>query len=226
MTDPTSDAEPHGAGERPRFADWSDLHGGASATGLVHGWLRAVHLLAVPLARWRVAPNLITGVGLFIGAAAMLPAVAGGRWLFSAAALIGLSALLDGLDGAVAVLSGRVTATGAKLDRICDRATEVFFVGCLWLAGGSVIWSLTGLGLGLVHESVRSWARYRGVTSVGTVTVSERPTRVLVVAMFLVAGGTFPAAAGSWAGRGAVVLTVVGAIGLVQVVVALRRAPV
>lgn len=222
MTDRPTGREPRGT-EDSRFATWSQLHGGASATGLVGGWLRVVHRLAVPLVRSRVSPNLITGAGLAVGVIAPFPAGAGGRWPLVAAALVGLSALLDGLDGTVAVLSGRVTALGARLDRICDRATEICFAACLWCAGGPALWCLSGACLGLAHESVRSWARYRGSTAIGAVTVSERPTRVLVVAMFLLAVGTRPTEADTWAGLGAVALTVTGAIGLVQLIVVLRR---
>jgi CDP-diacylglycerol--glycerol-3-phosphate 3-phosphatidyltransferase len=207
-----------------RFGGWSALHPGAAPTGVVGGWLRFVYLLAAPLARLRVAPNAITLAGLALGAVALLPAGAGSRWPLPAAALIGLSALLDGLDGAVAVLSSRVSSLGARLDRVCDRATELCFAGCLWLAGGPWFWCLAGGALALVHEGLRSWARHRGMTSIGVVTVSERPTRVLVAAMFVLAAGVYPSSAEVWTFVGAVVLTVAGAIGLGQLVVVVRRA--
>ncbi|MBT0771063.1 CDP-alcohol phosphatidyltransferase family protein [Kineosporia sp. J2-2] len=204
------------------LGDWSALHGGAAPTGIVGIWLRFVHLLAGPLVALRVSPNLITVAGLAVGVLALVPAGGGGRWPVPAAALIGLSALLDGLDGAVAVRASRVTRAGARLDQVCDRTTEVCFAACLWLAGGAWPWCLAGAGLGLAHELTRSWARRRGMASIGVVTVSERPTRVLVAAMFLLAAGIYPDSA--WATGGAVVMTLAGAVGLGQLLVTVRRA--
>ncbi|GAB3262908.1 CDP-alcohol phosphatidyltransferase family protein [Kineosporia babensis] len=205
------------------FDDWSALHGNAAATGLVGGWLRFVYFLAKPLVRLGIPPNAITLGGLAVGVAAVWPASAGARWPLLAAALIGLSALLDGLDGAVAVLAQRVSRLGGRLDRVCDRVTEVCFAACLWLAGGSLLWCLAGGIAGLLHESVRSWARARGMTSIGVVTVSERPTRVLVSAMFVLSAGVYPESAPDWALVGGVVLTVTGALGLLQLLVVVRR---
>jgi len=162
--------------------------------------------------------------GLLVGVAALVPAGAGSRWPLLASALIGLSALLDGLDGAVAVLAARVSPLGARLDHICDRITEICFAASLGLAGGSWFWCAAGGLLGLAHEATRSWARRRGMTSIGVVTVSERPTRVLVAAMFVFAAGVYPQSAELWTFVGAVVLTVAGTIGLGQLVFVLRRA--
>ena len=209
--------------ERPDFHDWSALHGDAAPTGVVGGWLRFVYLLAKPLVRLRVSPNAITLAGLALGVAALWPAAGGSRWPLLASALIGLSALFDGLDGAVAVLSSRVSRTGARLDHVCDRTTEISFAACLWLAGGPLFWCLAGGALALMHEGTRSWARRRGMTAIGVVTVSERPTRVLVAAMFVLAAGVYPGSAQLWTFVGAVVLTVAGAIGLGQLVVVVRR---
>lgn len=206
-----------------RFGGWSALHGDAAPTGVVGGWLRFVYRLASPLVRLRVPPNAITLAGLVLGALALIPAGAGSRWPLLAAALIGLSALLDGLDGAVAVLSSRVSSFGARLDHVCDRTTELCFAGCLWLAGGPWFWCLAGAALALLHEGLRSWARHRGMASIGIVSASERPTRVLVAAMFVLAAGVYPSSAELWTFVGAVVLTAAGTIGLGQLVIVVRR---
>lgn len=207
---------------RSGFTEWSALHGDAAPTGLVGAWLRFVYALARPLTRLEVSPNAVTLAGLVVGVLALWPAGAGSWWPVPAAGLIGLSALLDGLDGAVAVLSSRVTRSGARLDHVCDRTTEVCFAACLGLAGGSWFWCAAGGALALAHEGLRSWARHRGMTSIGVVTVSERPTRVLVAAMFLLATGVYPGS--SWATAGAVVMTVAGVLGLAQLIWALRPA--
>ncbi|MDP9828277.1 CDP-alcohol phosphatidyltransferase family protein [Kineosporia succinea] len=207
-----------------RFADWSALHGEAAPTGIVGLWLRFVYRLAGPLVRLRVPPNAITVLGLVVALAALWPAGAGGRWPLLAAALVGLSALLDGLDGAVAVLGQRVSRLGGRLDHVCDRLSEIAFGASLGLAGGFWVWCLAGVALALVHESARSWMRRRGTTAIGVVTVSERPTRVLVVAMFLVAVGVHPGS--GWATAGGIALTVAGFVGLVQLLVVVRRSAV
>ncbi len=56
------------------------------------------------------------------------------------------------------------------------------------------------------------------------VTVSERPTRVLVSAMFVLAAGVYPESAADWATMGGIVLTGAGLLGLGQLILAMRRA--
>jgi CDP-diacylglycerol--glycerol-3-phosphate 3-phosphatidyltransferase len=58
---------------------------------------------------------------------------------------------------------------------------------------------------------------------VGVVTVSERPTRVIVTAMFLLGAGLYADAAAGWAAAGAGAWTTIGTVGLVQLLVAVRR---
>ena len=54
-------------------------------------------------------------------------------------------------------------------------------------------------------------------------TVSERPTRVIVTAMFLLGAGLYPGAAHLWAGAGAAAWTVLGAVALVQLLLVVHR---
>ena len=53
------------------------------------------------------------------------PAAAGGPWLIAAGVLVGLSGLLDSLDGALAIGTGRASRRGFVLDSVVDRLTEV-----------------------------------------------------------------------------------------------------
>jgi phosphatidylglycerophosphate synthase len=202
---------------------WTDLHGGVAPTGVVGGWLRIAHTVARPLAVRGARPDLVTLAGL-VPAALVLPLVhSGGRWLLAAALLVVVAALTDSLDGAVAVLTGRVSRWGAVLDGACDRLADLCFVGALALAGAPAGWCLAGGVLALLHEQVRASARAAGLSEVGVVTVSERPTRVIVTAAFLLAGGLFPGAVATWATLGALAWTGVGAVGLVQLGVVVRR---
>jgi CDP-diacylglycerol--glycerol-3-phosphate 3-phosphatidyltransferase len=55
------------------------------------------------------------------------------------------------------------------------------------------------------------------------VTVAEKPTRVLITAGFLLGAGLYPSAAGNWSTAGAAAMTAVSAIGLLQLLIVLRR---
>jgi CDP-diacylglycerol--glycerol-3-phosphate 3-phosphatidyltransferase len=200
---------------------WSALHAGVPPRGLVGGWLKVSYALARPLARHGIAPNAVTLTGLAFALLALAPAAAGGRWLLLAVLAITVSGLLDGLDGAVAVLTGRVSRRGAVLDPTCDRLAELSFAGALGLAGAATGWCVAAAALSLLHEQVRASARGSGLREVGVVTVSERPTRVIVAAAFLLAAAVYPGAASDWTTVGAVVWALVGGVGFVQLSIAL-----
>jgi Na+/H+ antiporter NhaD/arsenite permease-like protein len=61
------------------------------------------------------------------------------------------------------------------------------------------------------------------MTEVGALTLNERPTRVVVVVMFLLAAVARPNDEPGWATLGAWVLVVLGVIGLTQLLVVVRR---
>jgi phosphatidylglycerophosphate synthase len=200
---------------------WSDLHGGVSPSGLVGGWLSLIYPLARPLAVRRVSPTVPTLLGVALALLAL--AAAGVGEPLVAVVLVVLSAALDSVDGAVAVLTDRVSARGAVLDGLCDRISDLAYVGALWLTGAPAGWCVAGGAIALLHEQVRASARATGLTDVGAVTISERPTRVIQTAAFLLGAGLYGPAAGDWATAGAMAWTVVGAVGFVQVYLALSR---
>src|SRR5436309_7329929 len=68
-------------------------------------------------------------------AAAAGAAAAGGGWLVAAGLLVGLSGLLDSLDGALAITTGRASRRGFVLDSAVHRLTEAAYATALWLAG-------------------------------------------------------------------------------------------
>jgi phosphatidylglycerophosphate synthase len=203
--------------------EWSNLHGGVAPEGLVGGWLRVSYALASPLARLGIAPNTVTLAGLVLAALALPPAAGGRHWPLLAVLAIALSGVLDSLDGAVAVLSGRVSRRGSILDPACDRLAELCFAGSLWLAGAAAGWCVAAGALSLLHEQLRSSARANGMAEVGVVTVAERPTRVIVAAAFLLGAGLYPDTASTWATIGAVVWTGLGAAALVQLSIVVTR---
>ncbi len=205
------------------LARWSRLHGGAQTTGLVGWWLGLTHAVARPLVRAGAGPWPVTAAGVVVAAAACWPASAGGRWPLLAAALIAVSGLLDNLDGAVAVMSGRTSRWGFVLDSACDRLADAGYCIALLLAGAPAELAVTGAALAWLQEYVRARAAVAGMPEVGVVTVSERPTRVIVTAMFLLGAGLYADAAAGWAAAGAGAWTTIGTVGLVQLLVAVRR---
>lgn len=203
---------------------WSALHGGADPTGRVVGrWLALVHGVARPLVALRLPPDAVTLLGLLVALAAPLLAAQGRLGLVGAALVVALSGLVDSLDGAVAVMSGRVTRWGAVLDAVVDRLSDAVFVAALWVAGAPPALCGAAVGLAWLQEYARARAGAAGLADVAVLTVNERPTRVVVVAMFLLAAAARPADDPDWATMGAWVLVVVGVIGLTQLLVVLRR---
>jgi CDP-diacylglycerol--glycerol-3-phosphate 3-phosphatidyltransferase len=160
--------------------------------------------------------------GVLAGGAVVGLSEAGGAWLLLAALLVVLSGLLDNLDGAVAVLTDRVSAWGYVLDSVVDRLTDALYVVALWRAGAPPEVAVAGGALALLQEYARARAGAAGMREIGVVTVSERPTRVIVTAMFLAAAGVL--GADPWAALGAWAWVGLGSVACVQLVVVVRRA--
>lgn len=205
-------------------ARWSALHGGADPTQpVVRGYLRLVHRLARGPAARGVPPAAVTGLGLLVTCAAVPAAAAGGRWPLAAAAAVGIGGLLDGLDGAVAVLGDRVSRWGALLDSVADRLGEVA-LGAVLVVLGAPVWAvLVGTAAGWLLEYVRARTAALGVDDVGVVSIGERPTRLAVVAMFALAAGLHPVWTPALAAVAVAALGLTSVVGLVQVLLAARR---
>jgi phosphatidylglycerophosphate synthase len=169
-----------------------------------------------------VPPDALTYAGLVLAALVLWPAAAGGRWVLLAVAVVIVSALLDGVDGTVAILTGRVTRWGYVLDSACDRVADACLVAALWLTGApGPLCAAAGAVVGL-QEYLRARAAAAGMSEVGVVTVAERPTRVIVTAMFLLGAGLYPAAAGTWAAAGAAATLTLGVVGIGQLAPVVR----
>ncbi len=209
--------------DRDGYLDqWAGTHGGYDprSNALVRGWLGITYAVARPLAAARVPPDVVTFGGLVTSAGVPLAAGLGGRWLLLAAALALVAGLLDNLDGAVALLSGRVSRYGMVLDSTVDRLSDLLLVSALWVAGAPGYVCVAGGTLMFVQEYVRASAAVAGMREIGIVTVWERPSRVIVTAAFLVAawllGDPWPAL-GAWAWVG------LGVVGATQLSVVVRR---
>ena len=207
------------------LAAWSRWHGGTGTeSGLVRGWLSVAYALARPLAG--LPPVVATALGLAVAGAAIVPAAAGGAWLVAAGLLVGLSGLVDSLDGALAIGTGRASQRGFVLDSVVDRLTEVAYAAALWVAGAPG-WLAVAFGaLCWLPDYLRARAGQAGVDRTGPISVWERPTRVAMAGMTL--GGAGVVSGLGWADAvvttGAGVGAVLGLVGTVHLGVWLRGA--
>jgi CDP-diacylglycerol--glycerol-3-phosphate 3-phosphatidyltransferase len=207
------------------FDRWSALHAGFDPrrSFLVGLWLGWTHTVARPLVAARVAPDLITLAGLAAGAAVVGFTSLGGRWVFTAGALVVASALLDNLDGAVAVMTDRATRWGSVLDSVTDRVCDGLFLTALWVLGAPGWLCVLGGTLMGLHEYTRARAAAAGMSEIGVITVWERPTRVIVTAVFLGCAGSYPGGDQGWATLAAAAWLGLGLVGLGQLLVVVRH---
>ncbi|GIJ49862.1 CDP-diacylglycerol--glycerol-3-phosphate 3-phosphatidyltransferase [Virgisporangium aliadipatigenens] len=231
MSGPSADSGSRAVGWDEYAARWSGLHGGFDprrASPLVRGWLRIAHRVACGLAALRVGPGAVTAFGVLLGGLVPVAAFAGGGAVLGAAALVVVGALADTVDGALAVVRDRVSARGTVYDSVADRLTEAAWLAAFW-AVGAAGWPVVVCGaVAWLHEYVRARATVAGMPDIGTVTVAERPTRVLVALFGLAAAGGVAFVDAELAPVAAAVAvavwTVLGAVGLVQLTITVRRA--
>jgi phosphatidylglycerophosphate synthase len=206
------------------LAAWSRWHGGTGTESrLVRGWLSLAYALARPLAG--LPPNAVTALGLVVAAAAVVPSAAGGAWLMAAGVLIGLTGLLDSLDGALAIGTGRASRRGFVLDSVVDRLTEAAYACALWAAGAPGWLAVVFGALCWLPDYLRARAGQAGVGATGALSVWERPTRIILTGLTLGGAGVLAAldAADLVVTAGTAAGAVLGAIGVVQLGVSLRR---
>ena len=152
---------------------------------------------AAALSRVGLGPNAVTLLGLGIaGVSAYL--IATGNLLAGGVVLLA-SGVFDMLDGALARSTGKTTRFGALLDSVVDRLSEA-----LVLLGLLLYYTLEGPEWGsalvyaaLVGSLMVSYLRARseGLGIECKVGVMQRPERVAVLGVGLMAGHWLPAAA-------------------------------
>ena len=208
------------------LAAWARWHGDTDPTTspFVRGWLSAAYGLARGLS-W-LPPLAATALGLLVAAAGTGLASVGGRALIAAGLLVGLSGLLDSLDGALAIAGGRASRRWFVLDSAVDRLTEAAYALALWLAGAPGLLAAAFGALCWLPDYLRARAGQAGVDRTGPISVWERPTRVAMAGMAL--GGAGVVSGLGWAGAvvtiGAGVGAVLGLLGTVQLGLWLRVA--
>jgi CDP-diacylglycerol--glycerol-3-phosphate 3-phosphatidyltransferase len=176
------------------YKRWSELHGNAQISGIVHAWLAISYRFALIATLLRISPNVLTLLGLI-----------------SAIALVVLSLLFDGIDGSVAIFQRRESPWGAILDSVADRISEAAWAYALYQVG---IPLEIAVGLWLA-ASVQEYARARlaafEVKDLGIVTFAERPMRASLLFIILIAWQLdipgLPAIAGAF-----LVMQIIGAL--------------
>jgi CDP-diacylglycerol--glycerol-3-phosphate 3-phosphatidyltransferase len=217
----------HGDSADP-VAGWSRLHGeDVSGSRLVVGWLRLVHAIARNRLVSAVHPDIWSAAGIASAAGAVGAVRAGGWWTLLALVLVVLTGVLDGLDGAVALRTGRARALGAVVDAVADRVTDLCLVLVLLVLGADPWWCAVLAAAVMLHEYARARAQGVGMTSAGAVTVAERPTRIIVVAIacagaWLAPAGT-PGTGWSWGAVCGVIWLGCCLVGGVQLALGIRR---
>ena len=164
------------------FKSWSQLHGNANISGIVKGWLTISFILVKPLAKLRVTPNLLTIFGLFFGVLLYLNALT--NW---AIILLALSLICDGIDGSLAIITGKTSKWGAVLDSVVDRVTELFWALTFIAIGANQYVVIAALLLASIQEYLRARIAGLGLTEVGVVTIAERPVRASTLFVAIIA---------------------------------------
>jgi CDP-diacylglycerol--glycerol-3-phosphate 3-phosphatidyltransferase len=210
---------------------WAGLHGGVDPrTGsmFVEKWLRASYRTGRVLARMRIRASVVTTAGLVCNGLVVYVTAQHRYWPIVAAALVVVSGLLDTLDGAVAVITNRVTRLGYVYDSVADRLGEVAWVVALWLIGAPGWLAVLVGGLAWLHEYIRARATAAGMSEIGAVTLGERPSRIVLIVVGLVLSGVSALVAVDLpAGTATIVAAIfalLGVIGLIQLVAAVQTA--
>lgn len=220
------------------YARWAQLHGGVDprSSRWVFGWVRLAHLCARPFVRMGMSPNAISLLGVAMIATSIPAAAAGGWWPLLAAVIIVVSAVLDGVDGAVAIQTDADTRWGKVVDPLADRCADLILIAVVVIVGAPAWLGATMAVATLLLESTRATAQASGMTGPGVITLWERPSRVIVAVFAVILAPAASALRGAEVGivpdavTGAGVATlcaasgaVVACVGLVQLLIAIRR---
>jgi CDP-diacylglycerol--glycerol-3-phosphate 3-phosphatidyltransferase len=178
----------------------------SAVTRLKEGYSTRVRRLAARsiggLARTRITPDVLTGLGLSLCTAAAVAVYFEDRnellWFWTGAALFWAGSLLDILDGALARQSGKGTPFGAFLDSTTDRLGEAVMlaaIGLIFMRDGDDI-ALAATFAALAGSFLVSYTRARAeaLSLKGDVGIGSRAERVTVIVtgLFLAPWGLLP----------------------------------
>lgn len=169
---------------------WAKLHGTQSPKGLARLWLRIAFFLSTPLTKFN--PNLITAFGPVLMGVAIYFASPPNKNYFLASIIVLIVGLVDSFDGIVAVRTSKTSSWGAFLDGIVDRLIDVGIGILLIVLGAPIELAVLAMSIALIHEYMRAKASGIGYREVGVITPAEKPTRIALGVMFLLAAGLLP----------------------------------
>lgn len=209
---------------------WARLHGGFDprlASPVVRGWLRMAYLLGYGLGKVRVSPMAVTVVGVLLCVCVPVAAARSATGAIVGAGFVLLAGIADSVDGAVAVVNSRTSRLGYVYDSVADRVGEASWLTAFWLVGAPGPLVAAAGALSWLHEYVRARAVAAGMKEIGTVTVGERPSRVSIALVGLLASGVTGLIEPDLAAGTMTVVTAVwvllAAFGLSQLLAAVRR---
>ncbi|MEM3670303.1 MAG: CDP-alcohol phosphatidyltransferase family protein [Thermoprotei archaeon] len=144
----------------------------------------AFEAAAKVFAKLGFTPNWVTVMGLVL---TVLAAAAVTLHLFlEAALLLVLGALFDGLDGALARLTGTQSVFGGVLDSVADRYGDALIIGSIWLTMHlPALVGFTALIGSLITSYTRARLEAAGSSSVSSVGIMERPERLILILVSL-----------------------------------------
>lgn len=154
---------------------------------------RPVHAVAKPFINANVSPDTITFLTLFFALCAFLALT-----IFQSQVIYGIFVFLvgffDGVDGAIARGTNRVRPTGAFIDSVIDRVSEIVILLSIWIAypdnvvlGTSVqLWVVICILGWIMTSYVRSRAETLGVQDldIGIGARSERLFILVLMSLF------------------------------------------
>lgn len=210
---------------RMNFADylllWSNLHGDAKPSKVVRGWLRIGFALSSLVLR--VSANFITVFGGFFAISVIVYFYKFNDQFIAVSLGVLFLAMIDSLDGIVAVRKGQTSRWGAYLDSVVDRFVDVSFATLLYLAGAPFAICLIAASLTVVHEYMRARATGLGNSDVGVITVGEKPTRVAIIILFFLACALFNGYARELSSIASYVWLTTSAIGITQLYLVFKK---
>jgi phosphatidylglycerophosphate synthase len=166
---------------REFYLEWSKAHGGANVTGIVRVWLSISFWITRPLSLLRISPNLLSVASVFAGSAFIWKIESNWSLFF-----LVLSLALDGIDGTLALTTGKSSKFGALVDAVADRIVESLWAYGFYLLGAP--WPLVVCAwlAAFLQEYLRARAGGLGINEVVMVTVAERPVRASLIFIAIV----------------------------------------
>lgn len=206
--------------------------------GLQQGIYKVINPFVYFLVRIGVTPNIVTAIG-FLGSAVTAAMIfifasefasgdpAAYKWLMWGGIVNIAFMVFDMLDGQVARLGGMASTFGAFYDSVLDRYSELFICGAITLyfaITGSVLGvfvTLLATGGSLMVSYVR--ARGEALGTVAKVGLMQRPERVVLTALAMLAAGIVGVCSPESPAPGIILMSAMGVIAVLANLTALGR---